>query len=85
MWVALRPQLDSAFVAAGKPRPTTFKDAVNEYGPSLLRGFAKGLYDAGLRADAALRGAESHCCAERVIRVFLSTCRCQSDNSACLG
>jgi len=57
MWVALRPQLDSAFVAAGKPRPTTFKDVVNEYGPSLLRGFAKGLYDAGLRADAALRGA----------------------------
>jgi hypothetical protein len=56
MWVALRPKLDAAFVAAEKPRPTTFKDTVNEYGPSLLPGFAKGLYDAGLRADAALRG-----------------------------
>jgi hypothetical protein len=56
MWVALRSKLDPAFVAAGKPRPTAFKDTVIEYGPSLLPGFAKGLYDAGLRAGTALRG-----------------------------
>lgn len=55
-WVTLRSKLESAFLAEGKPRPTTFSEAVREYGPRLLPGFAKGLYDAGLRADAALRG-----------------------------
>jgi hypothetical protein len=75
MWVALRPQLVSAFVAAGKPRPTTFKDAVNEYGPSLLRGFAKGLYDAGLRADAALRGGiVSFDTSAEVVQHFMDNC-----------
>lgn len=55
-WVTLRSKLESAFLAEGKPRPTTFSETVREYGPRLLPGFAKGLYDAGLRADAALRG-----------------------------
>lgn len=30
-WVTLRPKLEPAFAAEGKPRPTTFKEAVSEY------------------------------------------------------
>jgi hypothetical protein len=75
VWVSLRPKLDSAFAAAGKPRPTTFKDTVNEYGPSLLPGFAKGLYDAGLRTDAALRGETvSPDTSPEVVQHFIDNC-----------
>ncbi len=58
MWVDLRSKLDSAFIAAGKPRPTTFKDAFKEYGPQLLPSIGKGLYDGGLKAEAAERGEQ---------------------------
>jgi LPXTG-motif cell wall-anchored protein len=55
MWSGFRSKLDSAFVAEGKPRPKTFKQAYNEYGPRLLPSIGKLLYDGGLKADAKLR------------------------------
>jgi hypothetical protein len=58
MWVDLRSKLDSAFIAAGKARPTTFKDAFKEYGSQLLPSIGKGLYDGGLKAEAAERGEQ---------------------------
>lgn len=55
MWSGLRTKLDSAFVAEGKLRPKTFKEAYSEYGPALLPSIGKLLYDGGLKADAKLR------------------------------
>jgi hypothetical protein len=74
-WVSLRSKLDSAFGAEGKPRPTTFQEAVIEYGPRLILGFGKGLYDAGLRADAALRGETITVdAAPEVVQQFMDKC-----------
>jgi len=55
-WVQLRSQLDPIFAAQGIPRPKTFEEAFNNGSPALLPGLGKGMYDAGLRFDAALRG-----------------------------
>lgn len=74
-WVSLRSKLESAFAAEGKPRPTTFQEAVIEYGPRLIPGFGKGLYDAGLRADAALRGETITVdTAPEVVQDFIDKC-----------
>ena len=56
MWVKLRDKLDPIFAAQGIPRPKTFEEAVNLGSPKLFPGVGKGLYDAGLRFDAALHG-----------------------------
>jgi hypothetical protein len=57
-WVKLRDKLDPIFAAQGIPRPKTFEEAFKNGSPGLLPGMAKGLYDAGLRFDAELRGAK---------------------------
>jgi len=56
MWVDLRSKLDAAFLAEGKPRPTSFKDAFREHAPQLFPSIGKELYDGGLRAVASERG-----------------------------
>jgi hypothetical protein len=73
--VSLRSKLESAFAAEGKSRPTTFQEAVIEYGPRLIPGFGKGLYDAGLRADAALWGETiTTDTAPEVVQDFMDRC-----------
>lgn len=54
-WVQLRSHLDPIFAAQGIPRPKTFDEAFKNGSPALLPALGKGLYDAGLRFDAALR------------------------------
>jgi len=55
-WVKLRNKLDPIFAARGIARPKTFEEAFKNGSPELFPGIGKGLYDAGLRFDAKLRG-----------------------------
>jgi hypothetical protein len=56
MWANLRDKLDPIFAAQSIPRPKTFEEAFKNGSPVLFNGIGKGLYDAGLRFDAELRG-----------------------------
>jgi hypothetical protein len=55
-WVKLRDKLDPIFATQGIPRPKTFEEAFKNGSPGLFPAIGKGLYDAGLRFDAELRG-----------------------------
>jgi hypothetical protein len=55
-WVQLRSKLNPIFAAQWIPRPQTFEAAFKSGSPALLPALGKGMYDAGLRFDAALRG-----------------------------
>jgi len=55
-WVELRNKLDPIFAAQGIARPKTFEEAFKKGSPKLFPEIGKGLYDAGLRFDAELRG-----------------------------
>ena len=59
LWVQLRSKLDPVFAAKGLPRPKTFEEAFKNGSPELLPAMGKGLYDAGLRFDAELRGEKA--------------------------
>jgi hypothetical protein len=75
MWVDLRSKLESAFVAEGKPHPTTFKEAYTEYGPRLLPSIGKGLYDGGLKAEAAERGEQIQADSDmETVKHFIDNC-----------
>ena len=56
MWVNQSDKLDPIFAAKGIPRPKTFDEAFKNGSPGLFPGMGNGLYDAGLRFDAELRG-----------------------------
>ena len=56
MWVKLRDKLDPIFAAQDIPRPKTFEEAFNIGSSKLFPEVGKGLYDAGLRFNAQLRG-----------------------------
>lgn len=56
LWVKLRDKLNPIFTAQSIPRPKTFEEAFKNGSPELFSSIGKGLYDAGLRFDAELRG-----------------------------
>ena len=55
IWRKIRTELDPVFKKHQLSRPKTFAEAFNNHSSSMLPALGKGLYDAGLRADAALR------------------------------
>lgn len=58
-WQRLRAELDPIFKKQKLPRPKAFADAFRNHSSALLPALGKGLYDAGLRATAALQGESS--------------------------
>ena len=56
LWVKLRSRLDPIFAVQGSPRPKSFEEAFKSGSPALFPELGKGLYDAGRRFDAQLRG-----------------------------
>jgi len=58
-WRKVRAELDPIFKKHKLARPKTFAEAFQNHSASMLPALGKGLYDAGLRADAALSGVSA--------------------------
>jgi hypothetical protein len=74
-WQRLRAELEPIFKKQKLSRPKTFADAFRNHSDVLLPALGKGLYDAGVRATAALQGESlTPDTAPSIVKHFFDSC-----------